>query len=221
LHCSCLGKGARLWLVARPSIHLFRIPHFTFTLALCFHSSLIQPLTFSFFVCECGHELDASNMHLLHYLFGDHWIVTHDAIEDVMYVLVPKSANFVWREWWYAITLKISLWADLYMAQEDQVFVTNVVVIDPMWEMASSVISRPTIAVVKLSAITKICKYKRFQEGHHFISMATNAHLSVIWIVSSRSVFVFPTIGDHKIIYPYFFRFNFSSSVLVLLFSML
>jgi len=164
------------------------MPHSTFTLALCFHFGLIQPSTFSFFMCECGHELDAFNMHLLHYLFGDQWIVTHDAFQDVMYVLAPKSGNFVWREWWYSLTLKISLWADLYMTWKDQVFVTNVVVTDPMWEMASSVISRPTIAVVKLSAIIKIRKYKRFHEGHHFISMAMDADLNMIWIVSSRSV---------------------------------
>jgi hypothetical protein len=48
-------------------------------------------------------------MHLLHYLFGDQWIVTHDAIQDVMYVLAPESGNFVLREWWYALTLRISL----------------------------------------------------------------------------------------------------------------
>jgi hypothetical protein len=37
----CSGKGARLRLIARPSIHLFRIAHFIFTLALHFHFSLI------------------------------------------------------------------------------------------------------------------------------------------------------------------------------------
>ncbi len=39
--CSCSGKGARLWLVVRPSIRSFRITHFTFTLALHFHLNLI------------------------------------------------------------------------------------------------------------------------------------------------------------------------------------
>jgi hypothetical protein len=48
-----------------------------------------------------------------------------------MYVLVQKSGHDVWKEWWYALMLGISLQADFYMTQEDQVFVTNVVVINP------------------------------------------------------------------------------------------
>jgi len=38
---SCSGKGAGLWLVVGPSICSFHIAHFTFTLALHFHLSLI------------------------------------------------------------------------------------------------------------------------------------------------------------------------------------
>jgi hypothetical protein len=34
--CSCFGKGVGLWLVARPSICLFRIAHFTFISTLHF-----------------------------------------------------------------------------------------------------------------------------------------------------------------------------------------
>jgi hypothetical protein len=41
----CLGKGARLWLIARPSISSFRIAHSIFTSTLCFHFDLIEPLT--------------------------------------------------------------------------------------------------------------------------------------------------------------------------------
>jgi hypothetical protein len=41
--CSCLGKGPGLWLFVKPSIHLFRIPHFTFTSTLCFCFSLNPP----------------------------------------------------------------------------------------------------------------------------------------------------------------------------------
>jgi hypothetical protein len=49
------------------------------------------------------------------------------------------------------------------MIQEDQVFVANVVVIDPTWEMvASSVINRLTTATTELNAVIKIYKYKRF-----------------------------------------------------------
>jgi hypothetical protein len=67
--CFCLGKGARLWLIVKPSIYSFRIAHFIFTLALFFHLGLIQPLTFSLFMCECGHGLDTFGMHLTCCLF--------------------------------------------------------------------------------------------------------------------------------------------------------
>jgi hypothetical protein len=63
------------------------------------------------------------------------------------------------------------------MTREDQVFVVDVVVIDLMWEtMALNVVNRPSNAVVKLNAIVKICKYKGFHEGHHFISMVMEVH---------------------------------------------
>ncbi len=44
--CSCLGKEARLWLIARPSIRSFCIAHSTFTSTLCFHLGFIQPSAF-------------------------------------------------------------------------------------------------------------------------------------------------------------------------------
>jgi hypothetical protein len=78
--CSCLGKGARLWLVVRPSICSFHIAHSTFTSTLCFLLGLIQPLASIFFMCECEHELDASGMHLACCSFGGQQITTHDAI---------------------------------------------------------------------------------------------------------------------------------------------
>ncbi len=42
--------------------------------------------------------------------------------------------------------------------------------------MALSVISRLVGVVVELNAIAKICKYKGFHEGHHFILMALEVH---------------------------------------------
>jgi hypothetical protein len=53
-------------LVVRSSIHSFCITHFTFTSAMHFCLYLIKPLTSSLFMCECGHRLDTSNMHLVH-----------------------------------------------------------------------------------------------------------------------------------------------------------
>ncbi len=86
-----------------------------------------------------------------------------------------------------------------------------------------SVISLPTSVVMELSAIVKICKYRRFHEGQHFIPMPMGCmvHPGVIWIVSLESVLVFPTIDDQKIIYLCLFTFNFSWSMLVLFFNVL
>jgi len=67
---SCLGKGAKLWLVVRPSICFFCIPHFIFILVLCFQFGLIHPLAFNLFTCECAHELDTSSTHLARCPFG-------------------------------------------------------------------------------------------------------------------------------------------------------
>jgi len=73
--------------------------------------------------------------------------------------------------------LDVSLWTNLYMTWEDQVFVVDVVVTDLTWKtMASSAISRPTCVVMKLNTIAKICKYKRLHEKHHFICMAMEVH---------------------------------------------
>ncbi len=69
------------------------------------------------------------------------------------------------------------LQVDLYMTRKDQVFVANVIVIDSAQEtLASSVISPPVGAIVELSAIAKIHKYRRLQKGLHFISMAMEVH---------------------------------------------
>ncbi len=42
--------------------------------------------------------------------------------------------------------------------------------------VASSVINQPIGAIVELSAIDKIRKYRGFHEGHHFILMAMEVH---------------------------------------------
>jgi hypothetical protein len=111
----CSNKRARLWLVVKPSICLFRIAHSTFTSMLHFRLGLIQPFTFHLFICECGHGLDASGTHLTRCVFGGQQIATHDVIQDIMYALARKSGHVVWREQWYAFTPKASLQIDLYM----------------------------------------------------------------------------------------------------------
>jgi len=89
------------------------------------------------------------------------WIATHDAIWDVMYAFIQENGHVVWREWWYALTSRVSLWTDLYMTRKDQVFIVDVVVTNPMWKtMTLSVISRPVGAIAELNAITKIYKYR-------------------------------------------------------------
>ncbi len=42
--------------------------------------------------------------------------------------------------------------------------------------MALSAINQLISVAMKLNAIVKICKYKRFHEGHHFILMAMGVH---------------------------------------------
>ncbi len=50
-------------------------------------------------------------------------------------------------------------------------------VIDSIMEtIATSIINQPIGAPTKLNAITKIRKYRRLHDGHHFISMAMEAH---------------------------------------------
>jgi hypothetical protein len=72
---------------------------------------------------------------------------------------------------------RVSLRADLYMTQEDQIFVANVVVIDLTQEtMVLSVINQLVDATMKLIGIVRIHKYRRFHEGHHFIPMAMEVH---------------------------------------------
>jgi hypothetical protein len=50
-------------------------------------------------------------------------------------------------------------------------------VTNPMREtVVLSVTTQPIDAIAKLSAIAKIRKYRRLQEGHHFIPMAMEVH---------------------------------------------
>jgi hypothetical protein len=164
-------------------------------------------------------------MHLACCSFGRQQIATHDAIQDIMYALVCKSGHAVWREWWYALTSRVSLQVDFYMTRENQVFIVDVVVTDPTWEMvASSVINQLVSVAMKLNAITKIRKYREgFMRGTTLFQWPWRCmtHLGVIWIVSLGSVPIFSTIDNRKVIYPHFFSFNFLNNVLVLLFNVL
>jgi len=46
------------------------------------------------------------------------------------------------EKWWYVFTSRVSLQTDLYMTRKDQVFVANVVVINPTQNtMVSNLIS--------------------------------------------------------------------------------
>jgi hypothetical protein len=196
---SCSSMGAMIWLVVKPSIHSFHITHHTFTLVLHFHLGLIQPMASNLLMCECGHWLDAFDMHLTHCPFGGQRITTHDTIWDVMYVFAWESGHVVRKKWWYTITLRISLQTNIYMTWKDQVFVANVVVTYLMQEMvALNVIIQPASATTELNAIVKICKYRRLHEITILFRWPWScmAHPGVIWIVSSKNVFIFSTIND-------------------------
>jgi hypothetical protein len=63
------------------------------------------------------------------------------------------------------------------MIHEDQVFVADVVVIDPIKKiMVTNVISWLASVGIELNTVVKINKYREFHEGHHFISMAMELH---------------------------------------------
>jgi hypothetical protein len=147
--------------------------HTTFTSMLHFHLKL----TSNHFTCECGHKLNAFGIHLTHCSFGGQRITTHDAIQNVMYALVQESGHVVWKEWWYVLMSRVSLWIDIYMTWENQIFIVNMVFTNPTWEtMASSVITWPIGVATKLNVIAEIYKNKRLHEGHHFIPMAMEVH---------------------------------------------
>jgi hypothetical protein len=94
----CSGKGPRLWLITRPSIRSFCITHFTFTSTLRFRLSLIQPSTSSFFTCECGHELDTFDTHLVHCPFGNQQIATHDVATLTLGSQLRQGLAKVWAK---------------------------------------------------------------------------------------------------------------------------
>jgi len=63
------------------------------------------------------------------------------------------------------------------MTQKGQIFVVNVMTIDSTSRtMVLSVITQLVGAIMKLSVIVKIHKYKGLYEGHHFIPMAIEVH---------------------------------------------
>jgi hypothetical protein len=119
--------------------------------------------------------------------------------------------------------LRISLRVDLYMNREDQVFITNVVVTDPMWEMMASNVISSTSAVVELNAIVKIHKYKGFHEGHHFIPMVMEVHgtpkCDMDHFIKECACFFHDRRSRGYL--SLFFAFNFLGNMLVLPFNML
>jgi hypothetical protein len=66
-------------------------------------------------MCECGHGLNTFNTHLARCPFGNQWITTHDAIQNVMYGLVQENGHTKWKEWWYTLMLRVSLRTDFYI----------------------------------------------------------------------------------------------------------
>ncbi len=220
----CSGKGTWLWLIIKPSIRSLCIAYFTLIPTLHFHLSLIQPLASNLFTCECGHGLNAFDTHLVHCPFGGQWISTHDVIRNVMYALVKKKGHIVWKERWYALMSRISLQANLYMTQENQVFIVDVVVIDPTQEtVASSVINWLAVQLWNLMSLLESANIESFKRGTILFQWPWRytTHSSMIWIVSLGNVLIFFTINDRKVIYPFFFTFNFLNNMLVLFFCVL
>jgi hypothetical protein len=76
---------------------------------------------------------------------------------------------------------------------------------------------------VKFSGIVKIRKYKRFHEGHHFISMAMEVHNAFVCDMDRfiKECICLIHYRQSKAHLSLSFRIQFSSIVLVLFFSML
>jgi len=67
---------------------------------------------------------------------------------------------------------------------------------------------------MEFNTIVKIHKYKGLHEGHQFLLMAMEVFNTPGHDMdrSSKNVFIFSTIDNQEVIYPYFFTFNFSIS---------
>ncbi len=76
---------------------------------------------------------------------------------------------------------------------------------------------------MELSTIVKICKYKRFHEGHHSIPMAMEVHNTTKRNMDCfiKECVCLSIIDDREVIYPCLFTFKFSSNMLVLFFNVL
>jgi hypothetical protein len=59
-----------------------------------------------------------------------------------MYAMARENGHIIWKKQWYALMSRVLFQADLYMTQEDQVFVVNAVVTNLMrGTIASNLIS--------------------------------------------------------------------------------
>jgi hypothetical protein len=87
--------------------------------------------------------------------------------------------------------------------------------------MVVSVISQLAGASTKLSAIAKFANIKGSMMGTTLFQWPwrCTTFLGVIWIMSSRNVFIFSIINNQEVTYSYFFAFDFSSNMLILLFN--
>ncbi len=100
----------------------------------------------------------------------------------------------------------------------------DVTVSNPTWEMViSNVINWPIGVTVELSALLKSASIEGFMKGIILFwwSWRCTIHPGVIWIVSLESVLIFFMINNWEVIYLCLFAFNFSNSVLILLFNVL
>jgi hypothetical protein len=77
--------------------------------------------------------------------------------------------------------------------------------------MAMNVINQPIGATVKFNVIVKSTNMEGFVRGTILFQWPWRCteHPNMIWIISLRSVPIFSTIDNRKVIYSFFFTFNF------------
>jgi hypothetical protein len=192
---------------------------------LCFRFGLIYSSASSFLTCECGHGLDAS-WHAFSLLPVWRSMYSHTWCHSRCHVC-PRSKK--WANCLERVVVcpyvKTFIMSQFLHDPKDQIFIIDVMVINLTWAMVVlSVISWPIGVVTELNAIAKICKYRGFYEGHHFIMMAMEVHGTPrcdmdCFIIECVCLFHDRRLGIYLSLF--FFCNQFSSNVLILLFNML
>jgi hypothetical protein len=135
-----------------------------------------------------------------------------------------EKVGTIWREWWYTLTSGVSLQINLYMTQGTRSLLLMwwLLIRCGRWWLRMSLVDQH-VQLQNLMPLLKSANIKGFMTGTTLFwwPWKCMAYMGTIWIVSSWSVPIFPTIDNREVTYPCLFAFNFLSNVLVLFFNVL